>query len=90
MVMIEAMACGTPVIATPMGAVNEIVDDGVTGFVRASPGDLALAVVAAGELDRLACRQLAADRFSIARMAEDHVRLYESVTGAHPAPVRVA
>jgi glycosyltransferase involved in cell wall biosynthesis len=90
MVMIEAMACGTPVVATPMGAVNEIVDDGVTGFVRATPGDLALAVVAAGELDRLACRQVAADRFSIARMAEEHVQLYEAVTEARRAPARVA
>jgi glycosyltransferase involved in cell wall biosynthesis len=90
MVMIEAMACGTPVIATPMGAVNEIVDDGVTGLVRATLGDLALAVVAAGELDRLACRQVAAARFSIARMAEEHVQLYEAVTEARRAPARVA
>jgi glycosyltransferase involved in cell wall biosynthesis len=90
MVMIEAMACGTPVVATPMGAVNEIIHDGVTGFVRATPGDLAVAVIAAGQLDRLACRQVAAERFSTARMAADHVRLYESVAGARRAPARVA
>ena len=89
MVMIEAMACGTPVVATPMGAVNEIIHDGVTGFVRATPGDLAVAVIAAGELDRLACRQVAVERFSTARMAEDHVRLYESVAGARRAPAHV-
>jgi glycosyltransferase involved in cell wall biosynthesis len=73
-----------------MGAVNEIIHDGVTGFVRATPGDLAVAVIAAGQLDRLACRQVAAERFSTARMAADHVRLYESVAGARRAPARVA
>jgi glycosyltransferase involved in cell wall biosynthesis len=90
MVMIEAMACGTPVVATPMGAVSEIVDDGLTGFVRSTPADLAEAVLAAGQLDRLACRQVAADRFSTARMAADHVRLYESVLGPHRTTALVA
>lgn len=79
MVMIEALACGTPVVATPMGAVSEIVDDGVTGFVRAFPADLAWAVGAAGDLDRRTCRQVAADRFSTTRMAENHVELYEQI-----------
>ncbi len=79
MVMIEALACGTPVVATPMGAVSEIVDDGVTGFVRSFPTDLAWAVGAAGDLDRRTCRQVAAERFSTARMAENHVELYEQI-----------
>jgi glycosyltransferase involved in cell wall biosynthesis len=89
MVMIEAMACGTPVVATPMGAVCEVVDHGVTGFVGTTNADLAMAVLAAGDLDRDGCRRVAAERFSTARMAADHVRLYESVveTGRRPAPV---
>ncbi len=90
MVMIEALACGTPVVATPMGAVREIVDDGVTGFVRAAPADLALAVQTAGDLDRLACRRAVVERFSIARMAEHHLRLYRSVVEAQSAPAGVA
>lgn len=90
MVMIEALACGTPVVATPMGAVGEIVDDGITGFVRAGPAELALAVLAAADLDRLACRRTVVERFSIARMAEHHVRLYRSVVEARPARAGVA
>jgi len=90
MVMIEAIACGTPVVATPMGAMSELVDEGVTGFVRTAPADLALAVLAAGELDRFACRKVAAERFSTVRMAADHVRLYESVVDPRRAPLAVA
>ncbi len=90
MVMIEALACGTPVVATPVGAVGEIVDDGITGFVRAAPAELALAVLAAGDLDRPACRRTVVQRFSIARMAEHHVRLYRSVVEAQSARAGVA
>ena len=90
MVLIEALACGTPVVATPMGAVGEIVDDGVTGFVRAAPADLALAVRAAGDLDRLACRRAVVERFSKTRMAERHLRVYRSVVEAEPARAGVA
>lgn len=89
-VMIEALACGTPVVATPMGAVHEIVDDGVTGYVRSSRAELAVALHAAGDLDRRACRQVASERFSAARMADDHVRLYEQLVRARNDPARVA
>jgi glycosyltransferase involved in cell wall biosynthesis len=79
MVMIEALACGTPVVATPCGAAPEIVDDGVTGYLRNGRGELAAAVVAAAALDRDACRQAAKERFSAARMAEDHLALFARV-----------
>jgi glycosyltransferase involved in cell wall biosynthesis len=78
MVMIEALACGTPVVGTPLGAAPEIVDDGATGFLRHSVADLAEALGRVGEIDRGACRAVAAARFSAARMAADHLRLYES------------
>jgi glycosyltransferase involved in cell wall biosynthesis len=81
MVMIEALAAGTPVVATPMGSVPEIVDDGVTGFVRASERDLAVSLLRAGELDRGACHRAARQRFSLERMVADHVALYERVAG---------
>lgn len=73
MVMIEALACGTPVVATPCGAAPELVDDGVTGYVRADERSLAAAVLASGALDRESCRRAAKERFSVTRMVADHV-----------------
>jgi glycosyltransferase involved in cell wall biosynthesis len=72
--MIEALATGTPVVATPVGSAPEILDDGVTGFLRS--GALPLA---ASQLDRTACRTVAARRFSMERMVAEHVRLYEEL-----------
>ncbi|MGH9064796.1 MAG: glycosyltransferase family 4 protein [Acidimicrobiales bacterium] len=82
MVMVEALACGTPVVATPMGAVPEIVDDGVTGFVCAGEAALAEAVAGAAELDRELCRKAVTARFSADRMVDDHLALYRSVLEA--------
>jgi glycosyltransferase involved in cell wall biosynthesis len=79
MVMIEALASGTPVVATPFGAAPEIVTDGVTGYLRAGADDLVAAVGAAGRLDRRECRRQAVQRFSTARMAAQHVALYQAV-----------
>jgi glycosyltransferase involved in cell wall biosynthesis len=81
MVMIEALACGTPVVATPHGAAPEIVDPGVTGFIAADTGGLAAAVTRVGELDRHACRRSVKERFSMARLADDHLDLYQQVVG---------
>lgn len=78
MVMIESLACGTPVVATPYGAAPELVDEGITGYLRADWRSLAAAVVAAGALDREACRRAAKERFSVTRMVDDHVALFES------------
>lgn len=79
MVMIEALACGTPVVATPRGSVPEIVDDGITGFVRAGHQSLAEAVQRSAGLDRVRCRAEVAARFSTTRMVADHVALYRRV-----------
>ena len=79
LVMIEAMACGTPVIALRRGAVPEIVEHGRTGFVV---GDLDEAIVAAeriGKISRQRCRELFEERFTAARMASDYLALYESL-----------
>jgi glycosyltransferase involved in cell wall biosynthesis len=79
LVMIEAMACGTPVIAYRCGAVSEIIEDGVTGFVL-DVGDedgAVEAVRAAARLDRRRIRERFEQRFSARRMAEDYVALYE-------------
>jgi len=77
MVMIEALACGTPVVVTPRGAASEIVDDGVTGFVRTTVAGLAAGVQNASTLDRRACRAAAVERFSAERFVADHVACYE-------------
>lgn len=85
LVMIEALAAGTPVIATPRGSVPEIVDDGVTGLIRDTIADLADALTRVGELDRAACRRAVEARFSSRRMAADHVALYGEVHAARAA-----
>src|ERR671920_1691026 len=64
LVMIEALATGTPVVATPAGSAPEIVDDGVTGFLRSGRLPLAAALLEASRLDRAACRAAVVRRFS--------------------------
>jgi glycosyltransferase involved in cell wall biosynthesis len=82
MVMIEALACGTPVVATPRGAAPEIVDDGVTGFLRADVDGLAEALARVDEIDPERCRMAAARRFSMSRLTHDHFRLYGRLLSA--------
>jgi len=79
LVQIEAMACGTPVIAYPCGSVPEIIEQGVTGAIVANEDE---AVEAAGHLeafDRARIRARFEERFSAARMARDYVALYEAL-----------
>jgi glycosyltransferase involved in cell wall biosynthesis len=84
--MIEAMACGTPVIARRRGSVPEVVDDGITGFVVDDVAGAIDAVGRVGGLDRRAVRAQVAKRFSRDRMVDDYMHLYERVlAGAHIA-----
>jgi glycosyltransferase involved in cell wall biosynthesis len=85
MCMIEALACGTPVVATPRGSVPEIVDDGLTGFIRPSTLGLAAALGDVGRLERRACRASVEERFSMHRMASDHLAFYADVLDGHVA-----
>ncbi|NSX37834.1 glycosyltransferase family 4 protein [Pseudarthrobacter oxydans] len=75
LVMIEALATGTPVIGTKIGSAPEIVDHGRTGFLGKT-GDLARFAGAAAGLDRAACRRVVAERFSVERMVGQHLRLF--------------
>jgi glycosyltransferase involved in cell wall biosynthesis len=77
--MIEALALGTPVVATRVGSAPEIVDEGVTGFLRTGSAALATALVDAPQLDRAACRAAAEERFDTDRMVSEHVRVYEQL-----------
>ncbi|MCY1054125.1 glycosyltransferase family 4 protein [Nannocystis sp. SCPEA4] len=74
--MIEAMACGTPVVAYRCGSVPEVVDEGVTGYCVDSVEAAVAATARAAELDRRRCRERFERRFSAERMARDYLRLY--------------
>jgi glycosyltransferase involved in cell wall biosynthesis len=80
MVMAEAMACGTPVIALRRGSVPEVVDDGVTGFVCDSIDDAVAAVGKLAALSRAQCRRTFEHRFSVERMAREYVEVYRRLT----------
>jgi glycosyltransferase involved in cell wall biosynthesis len=77
--MIEAMRCGTPVVAFNCGSVPEVMRDGVTGFVVNSMEEAVSAVRRCKLLDRAACRRMFARHFTSRRMAEDYVALYQRV-----------
>jgi len=76
LVMIEAMACGTPVIARPCGSVPEVVRPGISGFIADSVPELVDAVKRVDTLDRARCRRDFEERFSVARMVDGYEALY--------------
>lgn len=88
--LIESMACGTPVIAFRCGSVPEIVDDGLTGFVVEDCAQAVMAFEQIGRLDRRAVRGTFEERFSVERMAEDYLAIYENLTARSLAPARIA
>ena len=75
--VVEALACGTPVIAYPRGSMPELLDDGVTGFLVDGAQAAAEAVGQVPGLDRAACRGAAERRFAAARMVDDYLCVYE-------------
>ena len=79
LVMIEAMACGTPVIAFNLGSVAEVVDEGVTGFVVNDEAGAVAAVGRLGQLCRRTVRRRFETRFTARRMAEDYLRCYRTL-----------
>jgi glycosyltransferase involved in cell wall biosynthesis len=84
LVMIEAMACGTPVIAWRCGSVPEVIDEGITGFIVDSEQQAVSAVHRAIELDRGQIRQTFEARFSAQVMAKQYVQAYEEILASHP------
>jgi glycosyltransferase involved in cell wall biosynthesis len=79
LVMIEALAAGTPVIARPFGSVPEVIRDGETGWLGESEDELVEAARRIGEIDRRACRRDFEERFSAVTMAQRYVAVYESI-----------
>ncbi len=81
LVMIEAMACGTPVIAYRAGSVPEVLEDGLTGFIVEDQPGAVEAVRKVPDLSRAGCRRVFEARFSVERMARDYLREYERLVG---------
>lgn len=79
LVMIEAMACGTPVLAFDNGSVREVIDEGLTGFIVNSEEDAMRRVGALLGLDRAKVRRRFEERFTATRMATDYIRVYNSL-----------
>jgi glycosyltransferase involved in cell wall biosynthesis len=84
LVMTEAMACGTPVIASPAGAAVEVVDHGVTGFLCETVGEMVRAVDEVDRLSPQACRDRVTNRFGVAQMLDGYERVFRQVTGGAP------
>jgi len=79
--MVEAMATGTPVVAYRAGSVDEVVVDGVTGFISETVHGMVEAVGRIGDIDRRACRAHVEEHFSAATMADGYERVYRTLAG---------
>jgi glycosyltransferase involved in cell wall biosynthesis len=87
LVMIEAMACGTPVIAYSNGSVPEVMEHRRTGFIVDTLEEAIEAVRRVPELSRQRCREIFEERFTAERMAREYVRVYERLIHQHPTPL---
>jgi len=85
-VMIESMACGTPVIATRYGAVSEVIEDGVSGVIVDRWRDMSAALERVDAIDSRVQRQVVEERFSPERMVADYVAAYEATIARWDAP----
>jgi glycosyltransferase involved in cell wall biosynthesis len=77
--VVEAMICGTPVVAYPRGSMPEIVEDGVTGAIADGVAEAVVAVERVAAFDRAACRRAALRRFDVRRMVDSYLHVYEDV-----------
>lgn len=87
LVMIEAMACGTPVIAFPSGSVSEVINAGETGFVVSSIEEAVEALSRVVKLDRAKVRARFEARFGVERMARDYLNIYQDLAEAVQSPL---
>ena len=90
LVMIEAMACGTPVIAFRSGSTSEVVDDGVTGFLVDDVEAAAAAATRVTKLSRAKVRARFDERFAIERVAQDYLNIYRALPGVRRVAHRIA
>jgi glycosyltransferase involved in cell wall biosynthesis len=83
--VVESLAAGTPVIASPLGSMPELLRDGATGWLVDDDDAAVAAVARLGELSREGCRREAETRFSAARMAADYAELFAAVAAGPSA-----
>jgi glycosyltransferase involved in cell wall biosynthesis len=86
----EAMACGTPVLSFPLGALASMIAPGRTGFLAESVSEMAVAIRRAPEIDERACRHEALTRFSADRMADQYIDLYNALAAHAVRPAKCA
>jgi glycosyltransferase involved in cell wall biosynthesis len=84
LVMIEAMACGTPVLAFRCGSVPEVIDEGISGMIVDTTEEAVAAIPKLLKMDRRIVRQRFEERFSVTRMANDYVKLYRQLMSNSP------
>ena len=89
-VMLEAMACGTPIIAYRQGSVPEIIEDGVNGFIVQDVDEAVQAVRNIESFDRSTCRRRFEQRFTASRMSSQYLRLYEKLLRSEGEPIRTS
>ena len=93
MVIIEAMACGTPIIAYRCGSVPELIQEGITGYIVDDVDGALQALGKVSSFDRRRCRRVFEERFSASRMAQDYLSVYRRVIKAsadHDARIALA
>lgn len=90
LVLIEAMACGTPVLAYRRGSIPEVIDHGTTGFVCDDLNDMVQSVAHLPLIVRQRCREVFEQRFTVERMVEDYLALYERMPALRPRPRSLA
>jgi glycosyltransferase involved in cell wall biosynthesis len=86
--VVEAMACGTPVIAYRRGSMSELIEDGLSGFLVGNLDEALRAIERVEEIDRAACRRVAEQRFSVETMVDRYLRLYERILAGEIPPTR--
>jgi glycosyltransferase involved in cell wall biosynthesis len=84
--VVEAMACGTPVIAYRRGSMPELIEHGVTGFLVDTFDEAVEAIGRLGEIDRAACRRAVEERFTVERMADEYLVLYRRILAGEISP----
>jgi glycosyltransferase involved in cell wall biosynthesis len=88
LVAMEAIACGTPVVAFPVGALPDLIEPGVTGFLVDDTQKMAEAIQASGNIDRERCREIARQRFSLQRMVDGYFAYYRKLAATTQSPAK--
>jgi glycosyltransferase involved in cell wall biosynthesis len=88
LVAMEAIACGTPVVAFPVGALPDLIEPGVTGFLVRDTREMAEAIGASGGIDRDRCREIARQRFPLERMVEGYFGYHRKLAATAQSAAR--